>query len=222
MNEDTTLKWFDTAIKLASKIPFQRFNREEGGGSVVDGSAEITRDEITFHSYIRRLRSNFKELLVKPIYIQMILDFPELKDDTFFRSSIQCEFTSMNLFEKWKLLNNLKMRSEIVSSLSSQFVDVEGKSYLHPEWLARNIMELTEEQIEDNNKYKLASQAAVQGSPDMGGGFGGGMDEFGGGMGTTETPGAQTTAAQTPAAQGTTPAQGGAQTPPAQGPPAQF
>jgi hypothetical protein len=43
----------------------------------------MTRDEIKFHNFIR-LRANFKELIVKPIKLQMLIEFPELKDDEFF------------------------------------------------------------------------------------------------------------------------------------------
>jgi hypothetical protein len=43
----------------------------------------MTRDEIKFHNFISRL--NFKELIVKPIKLQMLIEFPELKDDEFYK-----------------------------------------------------------------------------------------------------------------------------------------
>ena len=38
-----------------------------------------TREEIKFSRFITRLRSIFQEILIKPLWLQMCLDFPELR-----------------------------------------------------------------------------------------------------------------------------------------------
>jgi hypothetical protein len=81
LNESDMLTWFYNALKRASKIPFQRFDKENGGGNLFSDASEMTRDEIKFYNFINRLRANFKELIVKPIKLQMLIEFPELKDD---------------------------------------------------------------------------------------------------------------------------------------------
>ena len=42
-NESDILTWFYNALKRASKIPFQRFEKENGGGNIFTDAAEMTR-----------------------------------------------------------------------------------------------------------------------------------------------------------------------------------
>ena len=179
LNEDSVLTWFSNNLKKSSRLPFSRFDLDSGGGSMYGAdSSDITRDEIKFKNFIGRIRTIFKEILVKPLKIQMILDFPELENDNMFLSSMRLEFNSDELFEEWKRLNNLAKRAEIVSTLTSNFTDAENNSYFHPEWLARNVMKLTEKEIEENNKYKKMSGTNLEATE--GGGASGGGSDFGG------------------------------------------
>ena len=184
LNEDTMLQWFFKILKRASKLPFSRFDEESGGGNVYNDSAEITRDEIKFGNFIKRLRTIFKELIIKPIKIQMILDFPELRDDNLFHASLHLIFNSNELFEEWKYLNNLSKRAEIASTLSTNLMGADEKPYLHIEWIIRNIMKFTDADIAENNKYKLGGggmtpgQGGGAGGPE-GGGAQGGEGDFG-------------------------------------------
>jgi hypothetical protein len=168
----------------------------------------------------------FKELLVKPLKIQMVLEFPELADDELFSSFIRIDFNSNDLFEEWKYLQNLAKRSEIASNLSTNLQDAAGQPYLSIEWIVRHVMKFSDADIAENDRYKLRSGAAGAGGgaaapggeggpppgggPEMGGGEfgGGGAEEFGGaGPEMGAQPGAQG-GAQMGGAQG---AQGGAQ-----------
>lgn len=192
--EDVTLQWFFKNFKRASKIPFQRFEEESGGGTLYDSTTQITRDEIKFKNFINRIRTIFKELITKPLRIQMILDFPELKKDIIFYNSMKLMFNSDVLFEEWKYLANLDKRAQIAANLSSNLQDMEGKPFLSVEWIARNIMKFTDRDIEENEKYKLierkkAMENAGVAPPEGGGGGpggGGGGSPFGGGGGGPE------------------------------------
>jgi hypothetical protein len=192
LNEDTMLNWFYKNLKRASKLPFSRFDEDSGGGNIYNDSSEITRDEIKYGNFIKRLRTVFKELIVKPIKIQMILDFPELKDDNLFHTNLQVIFNSNELFEEWKYLNNLAKRAEIASTLSSNLMDADEKPYLHVEWIIRKIMKFSDADIAENNKYKLGGGGMA---PGQGGGAGGAGDagDAGGaqGPGGAQSEGAQ-------------------------------
>jgi hypothetical protein len=216
LNEDVVLQWFYKILKRASKLPFQRFDEDNGGGAYAyDSSASITRDEVKFKNFINRIRTIFKEIMVKPLKIQMILDFPELKDDVDFNNSIKLEFISDTLFEEWRHLKNLSERASIASTLSSSLMDAEGKPYLSIEWIVRHIMKFTDADIEENNKYKAMEKrmasGAEGGAPGVEGGFGGGG--FGGAeFGGSEFGGGGAQFGPTPGAQGGGEAQfGGAQ-----------
>ena len=102
LNENDMLTWFYNALKRASRIPFQRFDKENGGGNLINDSADMTRDEIKFYSFISRLRANFKEIIVKPIKLQMLIEFPELNDDEVILNQIDIVFNSNQVLKNGK------------------------------------------------------------------------------------------------------------------------
>ena len=166
LNDETMLSWFYKALKRASKIPMQRFESDNGGGNLFSDSAEMTRDEIKFHNFIARVRANFKELIVKPLKLQMLIEFPELKDDEVFNNQIDIIFYSNQLFEDWKKINNLAKRSEIVGTLLG--VMNGEKPYFHIEWLMDNVFKLTPEQKAENLRYFARDSANAVGSAPAG------------------------------------------------------
>jgi len=213
LNDDTMLDWFFKALKRASKIPMSRFEGDNGGGNLVTDAAEMTRDEIKFHNFVNRLRSNFKELIVKPLRLQMLIEFPELKDDQFFTNAIDVNFFTNQVFEEWKKINNLEKKAGIVGTLLG--VMNGEKPYFHIEWIMDNVFKLTPEEKAENAKYwamDVANQAAAAtgepGAPSEGGGGGG----FGGSGESGEMPGGGGQAA--PQAAPEAPAQGGGQAAP--------
>ena len=204
LNEDMILTWFMNNLKRASRMPYSRFEKDAGGGTIYSDAAELTRDEMKFHNFVRRLRTVFRELMVKPLKIQMMRDFPELIEDHNFIKELNIDFNSNELFEEWKYLANLEKRATIASSLSSNLQNAEGESYLAMEWIIRNIMKFNDEDIAENEKYKLKEKSSLAGTPTgeegslegegggpptgpgaqfFGGEEGGGGEEFGG-----ETP----------------------------------
>lgn len=208
LNDETMLSWFYKALKRASKIPLTRFEGENGGGNLITDAAEMTRDEIKFHNFIQRLRANFKEIIVKPIKLQLLIEFPELKDDEIFLNQVDIDFYTNQVFEEWKKLNNMTKKSEIVGTLLG--VMNGEKPYFHIEWIMDKIFKLSPEDKAENQKYwaKDAATNASSTAPEGGGEAGGG--EMGGGeMG-----------GEAPAPEGEAPAEGGAQAapePPAEG-----
>lgn len=215
LNDDTMLDWFFKALKRASKIPMSRFEGDNGGGNLVTDAAEMTRDEIKFHNFIMRLRSNFKELIVKPLRLQMLIEFPELKDDEFFTNAVDITFFTNQVFEEWKKINNLEKKAGIVGTLLG--VMNGDKPYFHIEWIMDNVFKLTPEEKAENSKYwamDVANQAAgatgEPGSPSDGGGGGG----FGGSGESGEMLGGQMAPQSSPES----PAQGGGQAAPQSSP----
>jgi len=169
LNEDNMLTWFFNVLKRASKIPFQRFDKESGGGTVFDDAASMTRDEVKFNNFINRLRANYKELIVKPLRLQMCMEFPELKDDEIFLNQVDIIFVSNQLFEEWKQLGNLEKRSGILSTLLG-IQTADGKPYFHIDYLIDKIMKLSQEEKEENKAYWIkAAQGGGAAAPGEGG-----------------------------------------------------
>ena len=205
LNEDDMLKWFYNILKRASKIPVQRFEGESGGGNVFTDAAEMTRDEAKFSNFIGRIRANFKELVVKPLKLQMLVEFPELKDDEVFLNQIDIDFISNQLFEEWKKLGNMNKKIEILGSYTG-IQKADGTPYFHIDYLIDNVLKLTAEEKEENKRY-WAKDAAGGGSAPEGGGEAGAGGDIGGGGETPEAP----TETPTEAPTETPPAEGGAE-----------
>ena len=170
LNEESMLKWFHQALKRASKIPITRFEGESGGGNLVTDAAEMTRDEIKFHNFIMRLRTNFKELIVKPLKLQMLIEFPELKDDEVFINSVDIIFYTNQIFEEWKKINTLAKRAEAITTLTG--IMNGEKPYFHIEWIMDHVFKLTPEEKAENQKYwakDAAAAAGAAGAPAEGG-----------------------------------------------------
>ena len=205
LNDETMLSWFYKALKRASKIPMSRFESENGGGNLITDAAEMTRDEIKFHNFISRLRANFKEIIVKPLRLQMLIEFPELKDDEVMMNQMDIQFYTNQVFEEWKKINNLAKKSEIVGTLLG--VMNGEKPYFHIEWIMDNVFKLTPEEKAENQKYWAKDPSTLGTAPEGGApGAEGGAPAEGG---------------QAPIEGGEAPAQGGAQAapeePPAEG-----
>lgn len=207
LNEDSTVNWFYKNFKRASKIPLTRFDETSGGGNMFAPDVNgVSREEFSFFNFITRLREIFKEIIVKPMKIQMLLDFPELKDDDIFLSKIGVIFNGVNLFHEWRKLANRAKRAEIAGQLSSQIQDADGKPFFHVEYLAKEVLKLTDEEIAENNRYKKTRKTGESGAE---AGFGGGETT----PATPPTPetsgGGETPPAETPAETPAAPAGGG-------------
>jgi hypothetical protein len=147
-------------------------------------------------------------MIVKPIKLQMCMEFPELKDDEIFLNQIDIVFNSNQLFEEWKELQNLEKRAQIMTTMIG-LTKPDGSPYYHIEFLVDEIMKITPEKKEENRAYwikdknKTGGNAAQEGSGEnmiTGGGDmgGGGSSDFGSDMsgggdigGGTETPPAE-------------------------------
>lgn len=189
LNENDMLTWFYNALKRASRIPFTRFDKDNGGGNVFGDVSDMNREEQSFYFFVQRLRTIFKEIMVKPWKIQMLLDYPELTDDENFLRQIDIEFNGTNLFHEWKKLANLAKRADIAGTLIASLTEIDGTPYFSPDFLVREIMKMDDETLLENERWKkkkasgtgtgtgAASDTGGMGD-DLGGDFG--TDDFGG------------------------------------------
>jgi hypothetical protein len=206
LNESDMLKWFHNAMNTASKIPFGRFQEENGGGNISTDASEMTRDEVKFGNYIGRVRAILKELVVKPLKLQMCMEFPELKDDEVFLNQVDIIFNSNQLFETWKKLANMEKRSTILTNLLG-IQKADGQPYFHIDYLIDKVMELSSEEKEENKSYWAKSNGAGSGTEPSG--DSGGESEGGGGESQGSPP--ETSSEETPPTETPPPAEGGSE-----------
>ena len=148
------LKYFMEKLKQDSKIPASRFS--EGGGIFTLTSEGISREEIRYNKFIQRLRSAYKELITKPLYLQMCLDVKELRNDPKFKTSIGVVWYNDNVFEEIKNQDLLNKRIAAINALKAITNDA-GEAYFSSDFLVKEYLKLSDQIIQKNKDYLAKS-----------------------------------------------------------------
>ena len=146
------LNYFYKKLKMDSKIPYSRWEGQSGMGAFTLNAEGITREEVRYQKFIRRLRSAFSEMLVKPWYLQMCLDFPELGDDYKFNNAIGITYNNDNIFEEAKQ-NDIEAKRIAAFQAKKGVMNDDGTPFFSTEYLVRKELKLTESEIESNQQW---------------------------------------------------------------------
>jgi len=160
------LNYFKAKLRQASKIPFSRFDKEQGEGTFSLSAESIARDEIRFSKFISRLRSMFSQILIKPVMLQMCINHKELVTDSSFINSVYLQYCSDNEFESTRELENLEKRITSVSSLLSSITVKEGDEevpYFDIDYAITKFSGLTQDELDENQKYKRKKKLRSEG-----------------------------------------------------------
>ena len=190
LSNNDIVKYFKIKLQEDSKIPFSRFDQGEGGGTVNFSADSTNRDEIRFAKFINRLRSIFQEVLLKPLFIQMGLLYPELAEDELFKSTLALKFNADNVFEEMKTMEIMTKRIEFVTSMMGIMVkrkDATGMDvdvpYFNAQFVVEKYLKLDPSDIAENNRLNkkqeiedleyMKKQQEIQAGQEggMGGGF---------------------------------------------------
>jgi len=192
LTDTDIINYFKNKLKEESKIPFERFDRESGGGTYDVSVIGMSREEIRFFKFITRLRSIFQEIILKPLYIQLCLKNEILAQDEMFKSVLSIDFHKDNIFEEAKEAEITAKRAEAIKTMmeivikrkdaSGMDVDVpyfnaelliEKYMKLSPDFIAENKKRNAQKEIEDLEYIK--KQQEITGGADGMGGMGGGF-----------------------------------------------
>jgi hypothetical protein len=158
LNVMDSVVYFYNKLRQDSKIPYNRFSSRFGVGSnnvfktAADGAE---RDEVRFAKFITRLRSIFQEIIVKPLWIQMCLDFPDLKNDPEFRSQIGVKFESDNLFGESREIEQLIKKIDFITGLAEikETINEEEVQFFDQDFMIERWLDLPYEDIRMNKSY---------------------------------------------------------------------
>ena len=171
--------YFFNKLKADSKIPFNRFAARSGGtvGTYKIGAESAERDEIRYNKFINRIRSIYQEIMLKPLWIQMTLDHPELKNDAVFRSQLGIKWNSDNQFGESKEIEQLIKKIDFIAGLSEikEKKGEEENPYFSQDFLIDKFLGLTNEDRRVNEIYKKKdeeenAEIKVEGDGGAGGG----------------------------------------------------
>jgi len=155
LNDPAPLAYFFDKLVQESKIPFSRFQGPDGGsiGKYANAAEGLDKEEIRFAKFIMRLRSVFQDILIKPLWIQLCRDFPQLEKDYMFRSQLGLTFVSDNPFRVNQEIETMSKRKESIDAMYG-LVDGEGQPFFSLGYLIENFLGMTEDDIKANEEAK--------------------------------------------------------------------
>ena len=178
LSSSELINYFKEKLKMDSKIPYSRWDSANGQGQYTMNAEGIRREEIRYNKFITRLRTAFAELLVKPLYLQMCLDFKDLKDDYRFKNAVGIQWHDDNVFEEIKQQDLLNKRLATLNALKG-VVDDAGQPYFSTEFLVKEYLKLSDEELKKNQDYK--NDELEEGEGEAGGGGGAAPNQPAGG-----------------------------------------
>ena len=152
------VQYFQKKLLQALSVPYSRLEQAQGGGLVGLGrTTEITRDELRFNKFINKLRNKFSQIFDHALRTQLVLKGICTKEEwEKFREDIYYDYKKDNNFTELRESDLLQQRVTILN-LVEPYV---GK-YFSQEWVKRNILHFTDEEIEEMQKQIDSEPAPV-------------------------------------------------------------
>jgi hypothetical protein len=128
-------------------------------------ATEITRDEVKFAKFITRLRMRFSDLFTRILEKQLILKGVITSEDwAEFKTNFKFEYSEDNHFAE---LRNTEILRDRVSMLRD--VDDYASKYFSHEWIRRNVLYQTDEDMEEIDKQIIEEKDNPQyNQPELG------------------------------------------------------
>jgi hypothetical protein len=127
-------------------------------------ASEITRDEVKFSKFTNRLRNKFATLFTKILERQLILKgIITIEEWDDIRDSIRYKFAQDNYYAELKETEILRDRITMLRDID----DYAGKYYSH-EWIRRNVLKQSDEEIEELDKQIEEEKDNEQYNPQLG------------------------------------------------------
>lgn len=146
LGEMEDINYFQKKLYKSLNVPISRLEAETGFS--LGRSSEISRDEVKFAKFIRRLRARFSTLFDKALEKQLILKGvikPEEWD--IIKDSIRYDFKLDNHFEELKQSEILRDRLSLLDQVNN-YVGV----YYSKDWVRKNVLHMSEDEIEEIEK----------------------------------------------------------------------
>jgi len=144
LGELEDVKYFQKKLLQSLNVPYSRLEPQQGGMIGLGRVSEVTRDEVKFSKFVARLRNKFCQIFDEALRIQLLLkgictieEWERIKDE------ITYDFKRDNDYIEMRDAEVLRERLNLAISVDP-FV---GK-YYSADWVKKNILRQTEDEIE--------------------------------------------------------------------------
>ena len=148
LGEIEDIEYFRKKLYQSLNVPISRIEGTEQTAFNLGRATEINRDEIKFTKFISRLRHRFSHLFTDLIRIQLLLKGIINEEEWFdIKDNLDYIWTRDSHFSELKNNEILRERFEILAGMEEYI----GK-YISHEWVRKNILHLTDDEIEEMEK----------------------------------------------------------------------
>ena len=134
--------FFQRKLYRSLNVPISRL--EQDTGFALGRATEVSRDEVKFQKFVDKIRKKFSKIFIEALKVQLILKgVIEPKDWPVIEESINVDFVEDNYFAELKEFEILRERLEML-----QLVEEQIGQYYSREWVRRNILHQSDEDIE--------------------------------------------------------------------------
>jgi len=138
--------YFQKRLYGTLNVPLNRLDKDNMFS--IGRAAEVTRDELRFFKFVIRLRSRFSELFSEALGKQLVLKgLMSIEEWEQIKSNVKFDYAKDNYYTELKEADILQNRLNTLGAVQ-QFV---GMYYSH-EWVLKNVLHMTDEEIEEMRK----------------------------------------------------------------------
>ena len=161
LGELEDVKYFKQKLLQSLNVPLSRLEPQQGGMIGLGRTTEVTRDEVKFTKFITRLRNKFSQIFDNALRTQLVLKgicSSEEWDE--FKESIYYDYKKDNNFTELRDAELLRERLNLLG-----VVDPYLGRYYSSKWVKKNILQMTDEDVEEMDKEIEKEQGQGIGGP---------------------------------------------------------
>jgi len=163
LGELEDVKYFRQKLLQSLNVPISRLEPQQGGMIGLGKTTEVTRDEVKFNKFIIRLRNKFSQIFDEALRIQCVLKGICTQEEwEQFKELIYYNYKKDNNFTELRDSELLQARVQTL-----QTVDPYVGRYYSAEWVRKNILQQTDEDMQQIDKQIKKEEKMGIGGPTM-------------------------------------------------------
>ena len=158
LGELEDVKYFQKKLLQSLNVPISRLEPQQGGMIGLGRVSEVTRDEVKFNKFIIRLRNKFAQVFDHALRVQLSLKgIMSIDEWDVAREDIYYDFKKDNNFSEMREAELLRERLKLLGT-----VDPYIGRYYSTEWVKKNVLQLSDEEIMKMDKQMKKEGAILQ------------------------------------------------------------
>jgi len=156
------VQYFQKKLLQSLNVPYSRLEPQGGGLVGLGRTTEVTRDELKFNKFVVKLRNKFSQIFDHALKIQLSLKgICSQEEWETFREDVFYDYRKDNNFTE---LRDAELLSQRLQTLGQ--IDPYVGRYYSQEWVKKNVLHLTDDEVEEMQKQIDSAPETQQLGPD--------------------------------------------------------